>query len=490
MSRLHHRSSPGSNHVFSSSAQQAILLLLFSAAAVFLMLKAATADITHDEAYSFHNAKKFWYAEALCTGNTHWLNSAAMKAAITLGLENAWQLRWLSILSSVGLLATGFLWLRTIPPLPLKWFAFALVFLNPYVLDYLVLARGYAPGLLFESLGLAFLIAAVKNKKRKSAFGALLCAGFAAIANFSFIYFFAAFSLVYFFIFHFQQGNNFFKSKSFYVDLLYVSLICSAVALAFRFILKCSGDVTGAGEKEYLKMFYVFIDGLLYNNLLSGRAALHRGAAVLSGLLFLISCYGVLFRRKHASALLLYSSMIYIFMNGIMLFTRIAFDVVFPYYRAALFLFPVTAPMVVCFFCSLRFNVWMKNALALIAGSALTVNFLWSADVKTTLDYREQADARLCFEKVSGKVGLYPDLYGVYINYYQQTEKYKYNFEGRELFPHHTMSEAGSITDLRAFDYLVLSPPYRLDTYRTNGAALKVIFISPVVQTAVVKVEK
>ena len=44
-----------------------------------------SVDVTNDEAYSFYIMKDFWYVEALCTGNTHWLNSLGIDAAILSG---------------------------------------------------------------------------------------------------------------------------------------------------------------------------------------------------------------------------------------------------------------------------------------------------------------------------------------------------------------------------------------------------------------------
>src|SRR5688572_4123826 len=100
---------------------------------VYGIVRAMCMDMTHDEAYSFYNVKHFWYVETLCTGNTHWFNFGAIKLMVLLGLEKAWQLRWFTILSSIVFLSVGYHWIKSIKTIPLKFFAFSFLFLNPYL---------------------------------------------------------------------------------------------------------------------------------------------------------------------------------------------------------------------------------------------------------------------------------------------------------------------------------------------------------------------
>ncbi|MBI2722355.1 MAG: hypothetical protein HYX39_09290 [Bacteroidetes bacterium] len=111
--------------------------------------------------------KKFWYAEALCTGNTHWLNSAAIKLAIILNLESLIAIRWLSILSAFVFFPIAFLWIRSIKELHLKLFILSFLLLNPYILDYFSIARGYALGLMFEALAIFYFFRFLKEEKKQ-----------------------------------------------------------------------------------------------------------------------------------------------------------------------------------------------------------------------------------------------------------------------------------------------------------------------------------
>ena len=80
---------------------------------LYLIARAYCVDITDDEAWSFYNMKHFWYVETLCTGNTHWFNSLAIKISLLFGFEQAWQIRWFSILSGIGFLWLLYHWIKT-----------------------------------------------------------------------------------------------------------------------------------------------------------------------------------------------------------------------------------------------------------------------------------------------------------------------------------------------------------------------------------------
>ena len=119
-----------------------IFFFLVYALMFYVVLRAVNMVITHDEAYSFYNAKHFWWVETLCTGNTHWFNFLAMKTCTLFGLEKASQLRWFSLLSSGIFLTAIYFWIKNINDLPSKVFAFSVAVLNPFLVDYLSLARG------------------------------------------------------------------------------------------------------------------------------------------------------------------------------------------------------------------------------------------------------------------------------------------------------------------------------------------------------------
>src|ERR1700752_322303 len=230
--------------------------------AFYVIYKSINIDMTHDEAYSFYNVKHFWWVETLCTGNTHWFNFAAIKLAVLCGFEKAWQLRWLTICSASIFLYIAFLWIKPFPNSSIKFFAFSLLLLNPYMLDYFSLARGNATGIAFQALSLLFLYKMLQEEKRVFSLLALGFGGLSAIANFNFYYFFVALSAVYFFQFYFIGGFSFLKKKAFYFDVIYFIGISTLVLKAFWFITVCSNDIGPYGGDGFVdSLFSGYVKG-------------------------------------------------------------------------------------------------------------------------------------------------------------------------------------------------------------------------------------
>lgn len=333
----------------------AFILLLIGMVFVFICMKASSLGITNDEAYSFHNVKPIWSAEFFCTGNTHWLNSGAIKLASVLGLESEGQIRWLSILSALGFFLVGFLWICKLKETHLKFLTFTFVFLNPYVLDYFSLARGYAPGLMFQVFAFALFVASLENKKRSFAFGSLLLAGISVFANFTFLNFFVAFVIIYFYKQYFQKGNSFLKQTSFYIDILFSAGIIFTSAKALFFVVNCSNDLIGAGGENFFdSLFLSFVDGLIYKKTLLSNSLTYALAGLFLALLLTSIGVGILRARKNKNDLFLFSSVFLIVLFIIVGINHLFFKLPYPAYRSAILFFP---------FISINFIFFLKNFL-------------------------------------------------------------------------------------------------------------------------------
>jgi hypothetical protein len=160
--------------------------LLVLALLAYIVLRAACVDITLVEAYSFYNAKVFWWVETLCTGNTHWFNFIAIKTCIFFGVEKTFYLRGFSLLCSFLFLLLVWVFIKKMENPFLKIFVAAFLFLNPFLVDYLALARGYSAGIMFECASLFYAYLYLNNKNIKAATASLFLAGLSAIANFNF----------------------------------------------------------------------------------------------------------------------------------------------------------------------------------------------------------------------------------------------------------------------------------------------------------------
>lgn len=459
----------------------------------YVVARAISLVITHDEAYSFYNVKHFWHVETLCTGNTHWFNFLAIKAAVLLGLEKVSHLRWFSLVSSGIFLTITYFWIKTMKDIPTKVFAFSVALLNPYMIDYLSLARGYSTGLMFEALSILCFYLAVKLNKRNLAFWSLFFAGMSAIANFNFFYFFTAFSMIYFYRFYFKQGIIFLKNKKFYFDLLFSLGITALVLKALRFITLCSNDIGAYGGEDLINsIFYGFIETLIYRNFLVTPGVINMFAYVLFVGLVGASVYGILLNKKHKNILYTLASSLFLIILSLMVFNKWCFGVLYPNYRTTLMFYPLIALIIVGFVSSVITKSKIKTVIVYALGFMLIGNFVMSISLTKTFDYNQQQDSKTSFTYLESsgakKVGIDPYLYGVFRNYYQQTEHLKFSFTGeclnlftpsRPNYGNHKLSD---------FDYLVLYPPYNLSFYKNDPVKLQVIKYYKNTGTVVVKV--
>jgi hypothetical protein len=399
---------------------------------VYVGIRIFTVDITNDEAYSFHNVKHFWYAEFLCTGNSHWLNSLWMKICVLLGLEEVYHLRLFSFFSFVAFAALVVKFTDLLNHSALRWLTCCLMLLSPYTLDYFVLARGYASGMMLEFLSLLLFFRCLRTEKRVFAFAALLAACLSAVANFSFLYFLVAFVGVYFYHFYFREKKSFFKIKHFYSDLFVVISTLIPVLLALRFITRCSNDYIGAGSGSVTGIFEGLMNGNLGIRNFTGSILSVQLGSIAAVLLLITLLYGILRVKKHNSDLYFYSSVLILLSFVLILTGRWLVNGVYPEGRSALFLFPVAALNVVLFLNTVTFKT--RHLLCYAGGFLLVLNFILKINFQSVFDFTEQAGSEKVFKSLDAagakKVALCGEVYGVYINYYQAKEKPEFIFDG------------------------------------------------------------
>lgn len=478
--------------MFKTNKNHVLLLSAFILVFLFVCVRAVLLDFTHDEAYSFLNIKQFWYAQFLCNANSHWLNSAAMKIASLLKAESHWALRWFSVLCAGGLLVLCFYFIRNFKNGSVRFLAFTLCCLNPFVLDYFVLARGYVSGMFFECLAIYFFLKNQKQASEQSAFFALSAAGLSAIANFNFFYFFSAFSLVFFYSTCFKNGISFLKKKSFYWHAIIVLGFALVVLRALLFIKRCSNDLLLGTTNLFHGYFTSSIDALFYLNLGEKDPALTQ-PAVLMAIAFVLSFgVGLFLYKKHKSEIYYYSSLITVLFLGLQIINHLLFGVMYPYYRSGLSLFPLFCINYVC----LATYVYQQNPLFRFVywfiGLVLLFNFLKNIQFTHTFDFYHQSESRQSFELVkklgARNVGMCHEHFGVYINYYQPSDDFKFPFIGSQLNTYDDSKEWVEKDLLHEMDYLILYPPYNLSYYKKRPIKFTAVKLYPITKTVVLKV--
>jgi hypothetical protein len=444
----------------------------------YVVVRAVSMVMTHDEAYSFYNVKHFWWVETLCTGNTHWFNFLAIKTCVLFGLEKTSQLRWFTVLSAGIFLTTVYFWIKSFKDISIKAFAFSIALLNPFLIDYLSLARGYSTALMFEVLSITCYYLASKNNKRNLSILSLFLAGMAAIANFNFFYFFAAFCLLYFYKYYFKQGFGFLRIKLFYIECFFSIGIAALVIKALRFITICSNDIGAFGGSDLVSsVFGSYIQVLIYDESALSLSVIQVLAYILIVFILIAVIYAIFFYKKHKCDWFIFASSIFLIMIILTVFNKWFLEVLYPTHRTVLMFYPIIAMVIVGFFSTLLVTQKIKTIVAYTMSGILGLHFFMNISLHKTFDYWQQADTKTCFNYLDSvgakKVGIAPELFGVYRNYYQLTDKYKFKFEGKSINSAFPKGLDASQKELQQFEYLVLFPPYNLSFYKNNRMKFK-----------------
>ena len=163
----------------------------------YVAMRASTLSITHDEAltYAWH-VKGDWLQILLfktpgLPDNNHVLHTLLCKISVTLLGLSELSLRLPSLLGCLFYLTGLNLCLKRIVPGWRQVPGLLMIALNPYVLDFLGLARGYGLGLGFTMLGLAALLASLAESPGKvretPALLSVMLFALATLANISFL---------------------------------------------------------------------------------------------------------------------------------------------------------------------------------------------------------------------------------------------------------------------------------------------------------------
>lgn len=469
-----------------------LFLVLGGCIVVYLLLRTYFIDITDDEAWSFYNVKHFWYVEALCTGNTHWFNFAAIKAALLFDLEATWQIRWFSVICAIVFIIVGYNWVKSINKLELKWFAFTCIFFNPYVLEYLTLARGYSQALCFQSLSILLFIQSItKADKKWVSFCALMFAGFSAIASFNFLYFFVAFAGVYFYHFYFKRGFSFFKSIRFYIDLFYVIAIILLVLRALWFIKECSNDIADFGGNDFvLSLFYSYLDTLVYGNFIMPVVLKTGLAYALFSFIVCAVLFGIVKYKSHRNHLYTHVSIMLLAMFIMLVISKQCFNVLYPTQRTSFLFYLLFAIVIVGFLNVVFIGNYLKKMVIYAISIFFTINLMMSMTINRSYDHSQCEDGEQYFsylKKLSAKkVGIPIELYCVFKNYYQTTN---YNLEAESINTVKCAHQWTNQTPLHEFDYILVLPPYNLDYYKNSKVSFQAVRLFPETKALILKIK-
>ncbi len=188
---------------FAYSLRTMLVMLKYALALlvwVYIIYRALVVEISHDEIISYNLIKRHYWNAIAGTYNTHWLNSIFIKCILWLpGADSFWKLRLLSILSwpvfaHMIIKLSGRFNNRFV-----GWLFYTGCILNPFLVLYFSLARGYAPAfaLLTISLWYAGLLTDRQQIKPRQWLLVFIPAALAVLANFSVLYLFLSLTVLY-----------------------------------------------------------------------------------------------------------------------------------------------------------------------------------------------------------------------------------------------------------------------------------------------------
>ncbi len=188
--------SPQTNSQIPSRVNVALALLLWTYTAV----RAARLSFTHDESLTYLRAVRNPVARILAfevgmPSNNHLLNSLLAKLSALIS-ESPFALRLPNVLAHGLYLAAALLLARHVAAGYARVLALVILTLNPFLLDFFSLCRGYGLACGFEMMALYLLVKSsdAPDVRPMRSLAASLLAAFSPLANLSFLVFFLAFS--------------------------------------------------------------------------------------------------------------------------------------------------------------------------------------------------------------------------------------------------------------------------------------------------------
>jgi hypothetical protein len=208
-----------------------VALLLLS----YTIIRACKLSFTHDESYTYLYSSLDSFMQIISnrtteiSANNHILNTLFMKLFDRMFGSSEISLRFQSILAHIVYLTFTFLIIRQFRSRGVQIAGFIILNINPYLLDFFSLARGYALSIAFMIVSIYYFIEYMKEEKNKQLTISFIAAAFATLSNFSLLNYFAALLFIHQMILYFKYKSlrmSFNKSKSVIVIVLLMILIC------------------------------------------------------------------------------------------------------------------------------------------------------------------------------------------------------------------------------------------------------------------------
>jgi hypothetical protein len=393
-----------------------VLLVVLFALWSYVLLRAILLSYTHDEAITF----------SIISGNTEWIKTAnnhflntLFSGISALFLGNAeWALRLPNVLAFGIYAYYGF---RLLQPLPALYAALgaSAIFLNPFILDFFGLSRGYGLALSLQMAGIYYITQYAKTAQIKHFYSVAIAGGLMLYANFSFLvpYFALMATAMGAYAWHqykklsgnmAQQGDlaaqwqYFIKAcdKKDVLKITIASILWSIPAIAFSFLLKAKGELYFGGTQGF---FAETVQSLLLTTAYRPHNSLNifNNWGIAIGVFYLFIClfllrYCLYWFRNYFGVLFLLLNICVLSVLGL----YYGLGVLLPIERAAIYFIPLTGLalaygaytiMQAPTHRAIKLPVYLLSVELILL---LVVNFAVSANIAYTLTWQYDADTR------------------------------------------------------------------------------------------------
>lgn len=405
-----------------------LALLLF----VYVFIRAYLMSFTRDESYSFleYVVPQYWILSTYndVSANDHLLNTWLMIICNSLVGSSELSLRLPNVLAFVLFLYFSFKFTKDIENNILAVSAFVLLTVNPYLLDFFSVARGYGLTLAFTIGNLYFFYRWIITKDQfQFAILSILFASIAVLANFTLINVFLLILASIFLFILFSNDPQ--KFKRILIILVFPAALFSFI-IPILLHLKEAGSFAlqnfGGPKGIWGDTFQTLIYKIFYQQISFAYA--EKIFACLGVLLFVLGIFIVLKNKEHSSELNFLRYLLFAITFLILFIYALHFisGAQFPQNRTGLFFIPFLSLLLVFV---LRW--WSSKSkysilLATVIAVCSLVHFGRSANLLYAFEFKDDAYIKTAAEFIKEGSGNKPISIGVHYSFYKPFNYYSY----------------------------------------------------------------
>jgi len=323
--------------------------------------RAVNFPFTHDESLSY--AGFTWQRMWKDTANNHLLNTFLMAICAKYFGTSELSLRLPNILAHMLYLLSSLLIIKRIKTTLIRLLVFSLLNLNPFVLNFFFLARGYGLAMGFQLVSLLLIIRAFEMKNARNhelvIFSAAFAGGLSTLASFTFLYFYLPTLITCFWLI--VRGSSLRQLKLRNFENMSFLVISNGLLLEFIltkiFKLQKEGELYFGGTTGFIKdTLNSLVRGTLYRSI--DNDALVNAISISAIVIFFIMIVLEISRLIRMGDITLLSVLLFILTSTIIIpiIQHLILKTPFPIERSALYYLPL-------FGLSLSFSLNSVNGL-------------------------------------------------------------------------------------------------------------------------------